>query len=94
MKVIKSYETGEFWGARYCEPTYEIEEEYQGEMKDWVLEQVMEAGADKIPTYRTIESEYGDFEIKVKDYLTKDDVKEIEKYIEAVEKQYNEVLGV
>jgi len=77
MEVIKTYESGEFWGARYCEPTYEIEEEYAGEMKDWVLEQI-ENGVDKIPTYRMISSDYGEFEVKVKDYLSKDDVKEIE----------------
>ncbi len=61
-----------------------IKEEYFGEMRDWVLEQVMEAGVNEIPVYRTIE-------VKVRDYLTKDDIKKIEIYIKALEEQYKEI---
>jgi len=96
-KVKKVCETSEFWGAKKTHCYYELEEIDPSELYEQ-LKRDIENGLDYIPSdYEFIHLECLDedcnkaielkFEIDPRDYLSNDDIKELEKLIE---KNYSE----
>jgi len=96
-KVKKVCDTSEFWGAKKTSCHYELEEIEPDELYTQ-LENDIEKGLDHIPDkYKFIHLECLDeecydaieieFEIDPRDYLSDDDIKELEKLIE---RNYND----
>ena len=94
MTFSKSCWKGEYWGAKFTQCDYEVEEEYPGEVFDIIKKLIEEEDYDYIPETLDVTAvkcldqdceryEERDFEINVRDYLSDEEYKELEELLES-----------
>jgi len=94
MTFSKSCWRGEYWGAKFTQCDYEVEEEYDGEVFDIIKKLIEEEDYDYIPTTLDVTAvkcldqdceryEEREFEINVRDYLSDEEYKELEELLES-----------
>jgi len=87
MTINKIEYLDEFWGAKIWDEEVSIEEEYDGEVYDYIVE-LLEKGWDEIPETLEVDEEgnltdrCGKYEIYTKDYLTNEQLRKLEDLLE------------